>query len=176
MSRYVGDNFNRVLFLLREPDSSGKKVSEADNVWISRVLNFEEAKNADKYRRAFFGCLNSVGLSKESLPHCAFDNIKPNGGNSSTSPEYKNLTLEHKAARAFSIIDEIKPAYIFTCSDIYNAVKRRLADDHLPYAETNDGIAYSRGRKNRATFTYSGRQMQIFQIYHPGLGWNILTQ
>lgn len=34
MSRYISDNFNGVLFLLREPNSNGKKVTRNDNDWI----------------------------------------------------------------------------------------------------------------------------------------------
>ena len=50
MSRYISDNFNGVLFLLREPNSNGKKVTRNDNDWISKVLDFKKTKNADKYR------------------------------------------------------------------------------------------------------------------------------
>ena len=53
MSRYISDNFNGVLFLLREPNSNGKKVVQTDNDWILKVFNFEETKNANKYRNTF---------------------------------------------------------------------------------------------------------------------------
>ena len=53
MSRYIGNNFNGVLFLLREPNSNGKPVPENDNVWITKLLNFEQTKNANKYRKTF---------------------------------------------------------------------------------------------------------------------------
>ncbi len=170
MSRYVNNSFNGVLFLLREPNSYGEKVIETDNEWISKVLNSEKTKNADKYRKAFSSLLNSIGYNDKTLFNCAFDNINPNGGKSGVGDEYGSL---NKAKRALSIIDEIKPKYVFTCLDIYHAIKQYLIDSHIDYIESKDGIVYKRGRKNKIEFNYSNRKIELFQIYHPCLGWNI---
>lgn len=174
MSRYIGNNFNGVLFLLREPNSDGKSVEESDNIWISKVLNFEETKNANKYRKSFYSLLQSIGLNYANLPDCAFDNIKPNGGKASISVEYKKFSRQDKAKYAFLLIDEIKPSHIFTCSDIYDAIKQYLIYNHVHYRETNEGIVYRRGKKNKIDFTYNNKDIQIFYIYHPCLGWNIM--
>lgn len=174
MSRYVGDNFNGVLFLLREPNSNGKPVSENDNAWITKVLHSEQTKNADKYRKTFYSLLNSLGFDNACLPNTAFDNIKPDGGESSISNEYKACSLSERAIRAFSIIDEINPKYVFACLDIYEAIKRYLIYNKIYYRESNDGLVYKKAKKSKIELTYNNVEIQIFQIYHPCLGWNIL--
>lgn len=175
MSRYITDNFNGVLFLLREPNSNGKKVTRNDNNWISKVLNFEKTKNADKYRKTFISLLNSIGYSDNNLPNCAFDNINPTGGKSSTGDEYRHFSVHDKANRALSIINEISPKYVFTCLDIYNDIKQYLIDSQTNYIESNDGIVYKRGKRNKIEFSYNNNKIQLFNIYHPCLGWNILN-
>ena len=122
----------------------------------------------------FYSLLNSLGYKNDSLPNTAFDNIKPDGGESSISNEYKNFFLSTIANRAFSIIDEINPNYVFACLDIYEAIKRYLIDNKICYCENNDGLVYKRGKKSRIEFTYTYGEIQIFQIYHPSLGWSIL--
>ena len=151
-----------------------REVVQTDNDWISKVFNLEETKNANKYRNTFCSLLNEIGLNNGCLSDCAFDNIKPDGGESSISTEYKEISLDDKSKRAFSIIDELKPKYVFTCIDIYEAIKHYLVKNHIDYSETKDGIAYMRGRKHRIKFIYNGKEIEAFQIYHPGLGWQIL--
>ena len=175
MSRYITDNFNGVLFLLREPNSNGKKVTRNDNDWISKVLDFKKTKNADKYRKTFISLLKSIGYSDKNLHDCAFDNINPTGGKSSIGDEYRHFSVHDKANRALSIIDEISPKYVFTCLDIYNAIKQYLIDSQTNYIESIDGIVYKRGKKNKIEFIYNNNKIQLFNIYHPCLGWNILN-
>ncbi len=174
MSRYIGKNFNGVLFLLREPNSNGKPVPEYDNEWITKVLNFEQEKNANKYRKTFCFLLNSLYLKNDSLPNTAFDNIKTDGGLSRCSHDYKDIKIEDKGTKAIKIIDEINPTFIFACLDIYDAIKKQLSSKGIDYIESN-GLKYRKGVKNKITYKYNGRTLELFQIYHPSLGWDILT-
>ncbi len=176
MSQYIGENFNGVLFLLREPNSNEKPVDKTDNKWISQVLTFQQIKSANRYRKTFLSLLKSIQLENEALPHCAFDNIKPDGGASTASKKYWEICLKCKIKRTLSIFDEIKPSYVFTCLDIYAAIKSYLISNHINFTES-DGITYIRRKrlinKHKLTFIYDGRKIQVFQIYHPCLAWNM---
>lgn len=177
MSQYVGENFNGVLFLLREPDSGGERVSSEDNSWISNVLNCKPVVNeydAEKYRKAFSAMLNFIGHESTGLSRTAFDNIYPYSGEASMSEDYRRLKSRDKSNRAFQIIDDIKPEYIFTCYDIYNALKEDLNKKNINYVENHNGLTYKRGQKKYLKLEYNNRQLSIYEIYHPCLGWNII--
>ena len=178
---FLGDDFNGVIFLLREPNTDGK---EADSFWFKNCLNNTIPKdknkgeykgNFEKYRKKFEMMLQYLEPAKE-LGQAAYFNLRPGSGGPEKTYEY-DLHLhsqEYVKNRFHEIIDYCKPKakdrciYLFTCCDIANALPKHGI---IRCLTKRNGITFKRKEKeyprDLIQFEYDGLNVYIYAIDHP---------
>lgn len=154
---YPETNFNKVLFIMREP-GGGKSdcdSTKGNEEWFREVCGDRKNGLQTRYFNRFSEMLKFV--NRENLSNSAYTNIKLNSGGKSASNEYRKITKEKKKYVVDKLIDNINPEIIFTCGDIFDSV--------CTYADAKiDGLKYNSNRTKRAC-EYRG--VQVYEILHP---------
>ena len=194
---FLGDDFNGVIFLLREPNTDG---DEADSFWFKNCLKDTIPKGKDKktyrgnyqkYEDKFNMMLQCIEPDKE-LGQAAYFNLRPGSGGPERTHEYRCHLRDPKyvADRFGEILKYCKPKatdnylYIFTCSDILDAFLRKRSkqqqilrtDPYTIIEEDKQGVQFSYGSKKRRILckTKDGFQITIFEIHHPSAESEVL--
>ncbi len=159
------DNFNGIVFLLREPNS--KKPTD---FWFKNVLDGTVVgQTPSKYKNRFQQMLIAAGLAHENaaldvLKNAVYCNIHPEfGENSATRSFHKK-----KRDRSKLFLDDFprkhKELTIFTLWDIFD-----IFLEHLEPLEaiSKKGLEYSNTRKRCFQATKDGCKITVYEIIHP---------
>ena len=148
------ENFNGIVFLLREPNTGGEP---AEEFWLKEVLtnseNYHKAlessntKKADitrskrastKFINRFTEMLEFSGHKKDDIYNSVFCNIKPENGEKVVGEKYEEELESSKLKEMIlyfaSLKDEIT---VFTCFDIYDDL---LELDNIKHKEDETGL------------------------------------
>lgn len=180
------ENFNGIVFLLREPNTGGKP---AEEFWFKEVLknseNYHKAlessntdkkkianskRDATKFRKRFTEMLESIGYKEDNIKDSVFCNVNPESGGKSLSEEYKIAIKNNKPqemARHFtSLKDEIT---VFTCVDIYDKFlnPNNTKSDNIENIVTKNGFRYNRKTLGCFSGEIENKKITVYAIYHP---------
>ena len=152
---YVGkkEDFNGIIFYLKEPNTEGEKVSE---FWFQKIVldqegyyddlskqvceNIKKTKSiASKFKNRFNEILNQLGMNEKQLCDTVYCNVHAEMGKNSVTGEYKQA-LEKADKKLYCIINEMEKEelIVFTCIDIYNRLKKAWKIDK----EYSNGLKY----------------------------------
>lgn len=185
---YLSNNFNGVVFLMKEPHNENTQ-----EFWFKEVCTDDRAKNyfnkypdnpkisASKFRNRFNEVLKSLtNNSNLKLEECLFINLYPYNGKSSVDKEsgykkiikekyrgiemrkdkeHSNISLPYFDKR-IDIILSCKPKYIITVSDIFDILLSERK------CECKEGIVYS-NKKIKRCFYDGESKITYYEIYHP---------
>lgn len=177
------ENFNGIVFLLREPNTGGEP---AEEFWVKEVLtnseNYHKAlessntdkkkianskRDATKFRNRFTEMLEFSDHKKDDIYNSVFCNVNPKIGGKTLSKEYKEAMKNgkpQKMARHFaSLKDEIT---VFTCVDIY---KKLFESDNtkIDIIEQKKGFIYNRKTLDCFIGKIDNKKITVYAIYHP---------
>lgn len=157
------ENFNGVLFLLREPhtDESPEDTLIGNKKWFYLVCDEENRKTRQSARYYNRFCEMLSYVQEENPLHSAFTNLKLTGGGSIASKEYRKISAEEKKSIIDALVDNIDGLqFVFTCSDIFNSL------DGFCSSTDNNGIKY-KGKKQVQMRRRVYRDITFFEILHP---------
>jgi len=190
---YVGkdnakENFNGIVFLLREPNTGGEDTKE---FWFREVTEdfdgyYKKLKNdgvsnqkistskkaASLYKKSFNLLLKQIGSSNKKLTETGYYNLFPGRGNSTVSPDYKSFVKDEGNVyrKVEAIITEMpsKEYTIFTVNDIFDKLASCDLQDMKMF---DDGIKYSRSArivtKRKLCFKMGAKDITVYEIFHP---------
>lgn len=167
------DDFNGLVFLLREPNSE-----EQQEFYFKDCLRNNNLKNRNKFENY------KTYVSEEmQLNQCAYFNLRYDGGESERSKIYYRIldSEEYFKKRFENIIKYCKTSsynnilYLFTCDDIFQKMSEYGI---IPKDPENDfGVRHKRKgkiyQKECCTFCYEGTTIKVFEIYHPSCAFSI---
>lgn len=179
---YVGkkEDFNGIIFYLKEPNTEGEKVSE---FWFQKIVldqegyydnlskqgceNIKRSKSiASKFKNRFNEILNQLGMNEKQLCDTVYCNVHAEMGKNSASGEYEQA-LEKADKKLYCIINEMEKEelIVFTCIDIYNRLKKAWKIDK----EYSTGLKYRKKDKSLPWFqcTIGNRSVKVYEILHP---------
>lgn len=174
------DEFNCIIFLLKEPNSDGEPV---DIFWFKKVLHNEDdfiskletktAKSAaTKYPNYFKKCLNQIGLSDEELRYSVYMNLHPYSGEKSESIKYKKMLEEfNQSSERWETIENLNPEVIFTCIEIYNKIKDIF---NIKDSDEIEGIKYKDKTLSCFEAKIGNKTTKVYAIYHPTASKSII--
>lgn len=179
---YVGneEDFNGIIFYLREPNTNGDKAKE---FWFKRIIidrekyyqELEEAKcerigtdkkTASKFKNRFNEMLEQLGMGDKQLKDAAYGNVNSECGESSVTNEYKEK-LSASADKLEKIINNMNKdeLIIFTCKDIFNELSHvwLVKEIHM------DGLKYNNKKESLQYFSHiiNGKKVTVYEILHP---------
>lgn len=177
------ENFNGIVFLLREPNTGGEP---AEEFWLKEVLtnpeNYHKAlessntdkkkianskRDATKFRKRFSEMLEFIDHKEDDLKNSVFCNVNPKSGGKTLSKEYKEAMKNGKpqemALYFASLKDEIT---VFTCVDIY---KKLFESDNtkIDIIEQKKGFIYNRKPLDCFIGKIDNKKITVYAIYHP---------
>lgn len=183
------ENFNGIVFLLREPNTGGEP---AEEFWLKKVLNDSEnyhkalessntdkkkiansKRDATKFRKRFSEMLEFIDHKEDDLKNSVFCNVNPKNGGKTLSKEYKEAMKNGKpqemALYFASLKDEIT---VFTCFDIYDDL---LESDNIKHKEDETGLKYkSKVSSSRCFKGEIGKaKIKVYEIVHPSVSSKI---
>lgn len=183
------ENFNGIVFLLREPNTGGEP---AEEFWLKEVLtnseNYHKAlessntKKADitrskrastKFINRFTEMLEFSGHKKDDIYNSVFCNIKPENGEKVVGEKYEEELESSKLKEMIlyfaSLKDEIT---VFTCFDIYDDL---LELDNIKHKEDETGLKYkSKVSSSRCFKGEIGKaKIKVYEIVHPSVSSKI---
>lgn len=159
---YLSDkeHFNGVLFLLREPHTDGEIQKE---FWFKKsLINNSHQRSFSLYKNKFNIFLKYLN-GNYNLSDCAYANIRPDNGERTRSEDYNKMKDEQLFDRFEAIVKicDNKIKYVFTCYDIFDAIKNygkgTLCD--------TEGITYKKSNKNKRVMKLG--DIIVYEIYHP---------
>ncbi len=181
------DDFNGIIFCLREPNTNNKK---AEEFWFQKVINqreqyFQELKEkkqgniviskriATRFKNEFVGILEQLKID-ETLSNIAFCNVNSEKGRNKVEKEY-NVALEKadEKMEEIVILSPKKQLRIFTCVDIYEKLKNAWNDKYDIKEEKEKGIKYLQTKtgktvkRNRFTCQIADKNVTVYDMYHP---------
>lgn len=187
---YVGnkEDFNGVIFYLREPNTGGK---EAKEFWFQRIItdkdnyykNLEKelteagCKNvneiiksskgtATKFENRFKEMLEQLGLNDKKLTDVAFCNVNSDSGDTTLTGEFKNKLATSSVCKLETIIKNMEKneLIVFTCKDIFNKLRGAW-----PVEAKEDGLRYNDEEKALRSFSHviGNKKITVYEIYHP---------
>ena len=191
---YVGnkEDFNGVIFYLREPNTGG---DEAKEFWFQRIItdkdnyykNLEKelteagCKNvntiirsskgiATRFENRFKEMLEQLGLNDKKLTDVVFCNVNSDFGATTLTGEFKNKLATSSVCKLETIIKNMEKneLIVFTCKDIFDklceAWKNKDGCD-VPY----DGLRYNKEEKPLRSFRHviGNKKITVYEIYHP---------
>ena len=187
---YVGnkEDFNGVIFYLREPNTGGK---EAKEFWFQRIItdrdnyykNLEKelteagCKNvktiirsskgiATKFENRFKEMLEQLGLNDKKLTDVAFCNVNSDSGDTTLTGEFKNKLATSAVCKLETIIKNMdkNELIVFTCKDIFNKLRGAW-----PVEAKEDGLRYNDEEKALRSFSHviGNKKITVYEIYHP---------
>lgn len=181
------ENFNGIVFLLREPNTGGEP---AEEFWFKKVLNDSEnyhkaleSSNTEesdikrskgtstKFINRFTEMLEFSDHKKDDIYNSVFCNIKPENGEKVVGKKYEeeleSSKLEEMILYFASLKDEIT---VFTCFDIYNEL---LELDNIKNKEEKTGLKY----KSKVSRCFEGEickaKIKVYEIVHPSVSSKI---
>lgn len=193
---YVGnkEDFNGVIFYLREPNTGG---DEAKEFWFQRIItdkdnyykNLEKelteagCKNvneiiksskgtATKFENRFKEMLEQLGLNDKKLTDVVFCNVNSDSGNKTLTDNYKNKLATSAVCKLETIIQNMdkNELIVFTCKDIFNKLCEAWKNEDgcdVPY----DGLRYDNEEKPLRSFRHviGNKKITVYEIHHPSL-------
>lgn len=193
---YVGnkEDFNGVIFYLREPNTGG---DEAKEFWFQRIItdkdnyykNLEKelteagCKNvneiiksskgtATKFENRFKEMLEQLGLNDKKLTDVVFCNVNSDSGNKTLTDNYKNKLATSSVCKLETIIQNMdkNELIVFTCKDIFNKLCEAWKNEDgcdVPY----DGLRYDNEEKPLRSFRHviGNKKITVYEIHHPSL-------
>lgn len=179
---YVGneEDFNGIIFYLREPNTNGDKAKE---FWFKRIIidrekyyqELEEAKcerigtdkkTASKFKNRFNEMLEQLGMSDKQLKDVAYSNVNSECGESSVTTEYKKK-LSASADKLEKIIANMNKDELitFTCKDIFNELCQAWSVKEIHM----DGLKYNNKEEPLQYFSHiiDGKKITVYEILHP---------
>lgn len=177
---YIGDkdNFNGVIFLLRESHTE-----EVKEFWFWHIVNekdryFERLRedpnirrnkiSAAKFENRFKEILKQIGKAEDDIHNIMFWNLNSKGGGSSVSGEYKELLPEAAAiveGKIRNIDANQREIIIFTCSDIYGCLRKSW---NVESEKEGNGLCYSNGKQlSGFECELEKRRVKVYEMYHP---------
>lgn len=187
---YVGnkEDFNGVIFYLREPNTGGK---EAKEFWFQRIItdrdnyykNLEKelteagCKNvntiirsskgiATKFENRFKEMLEQLGLNDKKLTDVVFCNVNSDSGDKTLTGEFKNKLATSAVCKLETIIKNMEKneLIVFTCKDIFNKLRGAW-----PVEAKEDGLRYNDEEKALRSFSHviGNKKITVYEIYHP---------
>lgn len=191
---FLGDkeNFNGVVFMLKEPDHKQVKAGDEDKrfFWFKRVVYDEKyyeddlPKNeittkkrvATAFKSRFCQMLQVVGLNeKDDLKNTVFCNVHPEWGGVVVTEEYKKTRKENVTNKMEVLVEQCirkqnrMSLTIFTCRDIYMILKCKYTNEGYDVSEL-DGLTYSKGKnpeRKRIIINTGEYELTIYEIIHP---------
>lgn len=193
---YVGnkEDFNGVIFYLREPNTGG---DEAKEFWFQRIItdkdnyykNLEKelteagCKNvneiiksskgtATKFENRFKEMLEQLGLNDKKLTDVVFCNVNSDSGDKTLTYNYKNKLATSAVCKLETIIQNMdkNELIVFTCNDIFNKLCEAWKNEDgcdVPY----DGLRYDNEEKPLRSFRHviGNKKITVYEIHHPSL-------
>ncbi|MGE9883852.1 hypothetical protein [Blautia obeum] len=179
---YVGnkEDFNGVIFYLREPNTEG---NEAEEFWFKRIIidkenyykELEEAKCekietdkriASKFENRFNEMLEQLGLTDKQLKDVVYCNVHSDFGEKSVTNEYREK-LTNAVNKLKIIVENMnrKELIVFTCKDIFN----KLCDAWNDGKRNEDGLKYNNEKKCMHYFCceIGDKKITVYEILHP---------
>lgn len=187
---YVGnkEDFNGVIFYLREPNTGG---DEAKEFWFQRIItdrdnyykNLEKelteagCKNvntiirsskgiATKFENRFKEMLEQLGLNDKKLTDVAFCNVNSDSGDTTLTGEFKNKLATSAVCKLETIIKNMdkNELIVFTCKDIFDKLRGAW-----PVEAKEDGLRYNDEEKALRSFSHviGNKKITVYEIYHP---------
>lgn len=187
---YVGnkEDFNGVIFYLREPNTGG---DEAKEFWFQRIItdkdnyykNLEKelteagCKNvntiirsskgiATRFENRFKEMLEQLGLNDKKLTDVAFCNVNSDSGDTTLTGEFKNKLATSAVCKLETIIKNMdkNELIVFTCKDIFNKLRGAW-----PVEAKEDGLRYNDEEKALRSFSHviGNKKITVYEIYHP---------
>ena len=168
---YLGDEKKcDILFVLREPDTDGKK---ADIFWFKQVVNGVKFKGLDVDSKKKARIANASGTRyknvlgriaskllnitsenyEEVLKNCCYMNVCPESGEKQISLHYK-VNDDYRKALIKRIIEEHNTKFIVTVSDVFDKLCGATNESWLTYEDKN----FRKGK-------YEG--VEVYEFYHP---------
>lgn len=169
------EEFNGIVFLLREPNDKKKDIKRVDGkeeednkfFWFKNVLcggriynecDSEKDKKRSmtagtKYKNRFREMLRYIKHKDEDLNDAIFCNVHPEWGNTYKSDEYEetkqpNIVQKMKLIESRAQQCKVRTLTIFTCKDIYDILKKMYEKNGCLVKEENEmGLRYRYGRK-----------------------------
>lgn len=159
---YLSDkeHFNGVLFLLREPNTKGKRQKE---FWFKNSLEKNSRQRSFSLYKNKFNIYLKYLNGEYNLSDCAYANIIPTDGKKSKSDKYRKINNENIRNRFISIVNECnnKIKFVFTCYDIFDALKE--TENSQPVEGM--GIKYRKSDKTKRVIRIGN--ITVYEIYHP---------
>ncbi len=187
----------KVLFLMKEPNSSGNKVKK-NKFWFKDVVdnNIEKGeKYLSKLGQIATWLVDGVRATdneqrKAALKKTVYINLNPVRGRGTVGTEYKdamkrfknmdkpdadpNVKYEYEG-RWKIIFDMPDQSTIVTVSDIFNAMKSALGNKGWILPDCNPPRLFIRNRPmDSFAFTYEGKRINVLKTIHPGAFWRNL--
>ena len=187
---YVGnkEDFNGVIFYLREPNTGG---DEAKEFWFQRIItdkdnyykNLEKelteagCKNvntiirsskgiATRFENRFKEMLEQLGLNDKKLTDVVFCNVNSDFGATTLTGEFKNKLATSSVCKLETIIKNMEKneLIVFTCKDIFNKLRGAW-----PVEAKEDGLRYNDEEKALRSFSHviGNKKITVYEIYHP---------
>lgn len=182
---YVGkkDNFNGIIFYLREPNNEGENTK---SFWFKRIITDKEnyykeleaaqcrkiatdKRTASKFIHRFREMFEQLDLSEKKLQDTVFCNVNPNSGNKNVGNEYYEA-FPHAAEKLETIVTNMdkKKLIVFTCEDIFQKLYYSWKVDKI----YEDGLKYqNKPRLHYFEHTISNKEskikVRVYEIIHP---------
>lgn len=181
---YVGnkEEFNGIIFYLREPNTEGKKVRD---FWFQQIiLNKEKYYNesektnckkikvdkmiASKFENRFSEMFKQLGMTDKTLKDVVYCNVHSDFGEKGITYEYTEA-LNCATQKLETIIGNIEKdeLIIFTCKDIFDELCgpcswkiEKIYDNGLKYNKRKDNMHYF-------CHIINGKKITVYEILHP---------
>lgn len=164
------EDFNGIIFLLREPND---KAPEQSEFWFRNVLDdIVKGHLASRYKNRFIEMLIATKFATDSksaislIKNAMYCNLHPEYGESKKTEEYDEI----KVSRGTTFIDTFSKEHqhnhltIFTVWDIYDIFLKHLG----PVDETSDeGLQYKHNRKRCFHTKKNSCDLTVYEIAHP---------
>ena len=193
-----GALFNGIVFLMREPNTGGKK---AEDFWFRKCLHETVSPayegNFNTYYNKFVRLLSYIypgtceDARRNELEHCAYFNLRPDGGNAQMSEPYIMLRGDADSCsfRFEEILkyckkrirDEHKSGtlHIFTCWDIVDALQKHgIIPNACADLTKQNGVIFKRSGNERprehVQFEHNELVIHIYAIDHPSYSSSVM--
>lgn len=154
------ENFNGVLFLLREPNTKGKIQEE---FWFKNSLEKNiHQRSFSLYKNKFNIYLKYLN-GEYNLSDCAYANIRPTDGEKRKSDKYNKINNKDILNRFMSIVKacDNKVKFVFTCYDIFDALKE------APNSQSVEGFGIKYRKSDKTKRVMCIENITVYEIYHP---------
>lgn len=170
------EDFNGVIFLLREPNTDAQH-----EFWFKETLKPGSSKKtgiSTKMENRFKEMLDFI-KKEQTLSDCIYCNLWPCSGEKIKSKTYKDVLKEIKKSNRAEDLEKIieknrneHDIYLFTCGDIYEVLKKTWNQYNMKEYK-QEGLNYNDKRKSYFECTIQGGKINVYEIKHPSRGATI---